>query len=118
VEKIRRNRPLNSLKARCREVSIESWKEASQVGEQENGSCRETLLYFAESSRGEWTDEIFGRDFTRFQEPLDLPEVQVSYNTGVERVRSLGGAVSLIQVGQIHWIVHEIVHQDLVRKVP
>jgi hypothetical protein len=86
VEKLRRNRPLNSLKAKCREVVVGSRKEASQVGERANESRGETFLYFAESSRGEWTDEIFGKDFTRFREPLDLPEVQGSYSAGVERI--------------------------------
>jgi hypothetical protein len=61
-------------------------------------------------------DEIFGRDFTKFREPLDLLEVQGSYNVGVERIQSSGGAAPLIQVGHSHWIVHEIVYRDLVRK--
>jgi hypothetical protein len=62
-------------------------------------------------------DEIFGRDFMKFQELLDLPEVQGSYIAGVERIQSSGGAAPLIQVGQGRWIVHEITYQDLVRKV-
>jgi hypothetical protein len=65
-KKLRRNRPLNSLKVNCREVSVGSQRKASQVGERENESRGETLLYFTESSRGEWTEEIFGRDFTKF----------------------------------------------------
>jgi hypothetical protein len=116
-KKLRRNRPLNSLKAKCREVDVGSREEASQVDEQENGSHRETLLYFAESSRGERTDEIFGGDFTRFREPLDLLEVQVSYSVGVERIQSSGGVTPWTQVSQGRWIVHEIVHRDLMRKV-
>jgi hypothetical protein len=82
-----------------------------------NESCGETLLYFAESSRGERTDEIFGRDFTKFRELLDLPEVQGSYNAGMERIQRLGGVAPLIQVSQGCWIVHEITYRDLVRKV-
>ena len=74
-KKLRRNRPLSSLKAKCREVAVGSRKVASQVGERANESRGETFLYFVESSRGERKDKIFGKDFTRFQEPLDLPEV-------------------------------------------
>jgi hypothetical protein len=94
------------------------WKseEASQVGERANESRGETLLYFAESSRGEQTEEIFGIYFTKFRESLDLPEVQGSYSIGVERIQSSGGASPLIQVDQIHWIVHEIMYRDLVTK--
>jgi hypothetical protein len=62
-------------------------------------------------------DEILGRDFTRFREPLDLPEVQGSYSVSVERIQSSGGAMPLIQVGQGCWIVHEIAYRDLVTKV-
>jgi hypothetical protein len=117
VEKLRRNRPLNSLKAKCREVAVGSRRKASQVDERANESRGETLLYFAEFSRGEWTDKIFGRDFTKFREPLDLPEVQGSYSTGMERIQSLGGTAPSIQVGQGRWIVHKIAYRDLVRKV-
>ena len=60
---------------------------------------------------------IFGRDFTKFQEPLDLPEVQGSYNANVEKIQSSGGAAPLIQFGQGCWIVNEITYRDLVRKV-
>jgi hypothetical protein len=117
VENLRRNRPLNSLKAKCREVVIGGRRKASQVGERAKESRGETLLYFVESSRGERTDEIFGRDFMKLRELLDLPEVQVSYSTGVERIQSSRGEASLIQVGQGRWIVHEIAYRDLVRKV-
>jgi hypothetical protein len=61
-------------------------------------------------------EEIFGGDFMKFQEPLDLPEVQGSYSTGMEKIQISGGATPLIQVGQSCWIVHEIVYRDLVRK--
>jgi hypothetical protein len=117
VENLRRNRPLNSLKTKCREVAVGGQKKALQVGERENESRGETLLYFTESSRGEWTDGIFGRDFTKFRESLDLPEVQGSYNASVERIQSSGGAAPLIQVGQVRFIVHDIANQDLVRRV-
>jgi hypothetical protein len=50
-----------------------------------NESRREALLLFAESLKGEWTDEIFGGGFTKFREPLDLPEVRGSYSASVER---------------------------------
>jgi hypothetical protein len=96
VENLRRNRPLNSLKDKCREVAIGSRRKVSQVGERANESRGETLFYFTESSRGEWTDEIFRRDFRRFREPLDLPEAQGSYSAGVERIQSSGGATPLI----------------------
>jgi hypothetical protein len=58
VEKLRRNRPLNSLKGKCREAAMESLREASQVGERANESRGETLLHFVESSKGERTVEI------------------------------------------------------------
>jgi hypothetical protein len=58
VEKLRRNRPLNSLKDKCREAAVESRREASQVGEQVNESRGETLLHFVDSQRGERTVEI------------------------------------------------------------
>jgi hypothetical protein len=52
VEKLRRSRPSNSLKDKCREAAIGSSREASQVGEQVNESRGETLLHFVESSKG------------------------------------------------------------------
>jgi hypothetical protein len=107
---------LSSLKNKRREAIVGSRRKASQVGERENESHGETLLYFAKSLRGERTDEIFGGDFTKFQESLDLPKVKGSYNTSVERIQSSGGVAPLIQVGQSCWIVHEIVYRDLVRK--
>jgi hypothetical protein len=58
MEKLRRNRPSNSLKVKCREATVESQREASQVGERANDSRGEKLLRFAESSKGERTDEI------------------------------------------------------------
>jgi hypothetical protein len=85
VRKLRRNRPLNSLKGECREAAVESRGEASQIGEAVNESRGEALIHFAESSKGERTDEIFGGDFTKFREPLDLPEVRGSYSASVER---------------------------------
>jgi hypothetical protein len=33
VENLRRNRPLNSLKGKCREATVGSMREVSQVGE-------------------------------------------------------------------------------------
>jgi hypothetical protein len=51
VEKLRRSRPSNSLKDKCREAAIESLREASQVGEQVNESRGETLLHFVEFQR-------------------------------------------------------------------
>jgi hypothetical protein len=108
---------LNSLKAKCREFSVGSRRKVSQVGERANRSRGETLGYFAESSRRERTNEIFGRGFTRFQEPLDLPEVQGSYSASVRRIQSSGGVAPLIQVSQGRWIVHGIAYRDLVRKV-
>jgi hypothetical protein len=41
---LRRNRPLNPLKAKCREVAVGSRRKASQVGERANESRGETLL--------------------------------------------------------------------------
>jgi hypothetical protein len=117
VEKLRRNRPLNSLKAQCREVAVRSQRKASQVGERANESHGETFLYFVESSRGKRMDEILGKYFTRFREPLDLLEVKGSYSVSMERIQRSGGAVPLIQVSQGRWIVHEITYRDLVTKV-
>jgi hypothetical protein len=117
VGKLRRNRPLKSLKAKCREVTVGIRRKASQVGELTNESRGETLLYFTKSSRGERTKEIFGRDFTKFRESLDILEVQGSYSVGVERIQSSGGVAPFIQAGQRRWIVHEIAYRDLMRKV-
>jgi hypothetical protein len=72
VEKLRRNRPLNSLKGKCREVVVGSLREVSQVGERANESHGKKLLPFVESSKGKRTDEIFGEDFTKFQGTLYL----------------------------------------------
>jgi hypothetical protein len=58
VEKLRRNRPLNSLKAKCREATVGSRRKVSQFGELANESRGEMLLHFAESSKGERTVEI------------------------------------------------------------
>jgi hypothetical protein len=57
-EKLTRSRPSNSLKDKCREATIESLREVSQVGEQVNESCGETLPRFAESPKEERTVEI------------------------------------------------------------
>jgi hypothetical protein len=62
-------------------------------------------------------DEIFGGDFTKFRELLDLPEARGSYSISVERIQSSRGEAPLIQVSQSHWIIHKIAYQDLVRKV-
>jgi hypothetical protein len=75
---------------------VESRREVSQVGERVNASRGQTLLHFAESSKGEWTDKIFGGDFTKFRGSLDLKEVQEGYSVSVEEVRSSGGAESSI----------------------
>jgi hypothetical protein len=114
--KLRRSRPSNSSKDKCREVVVEI--RGSVAGWRASNESRgETLLYFVESSRENGRTKSFGGDFTRFREPLDLPEVQGSYSAGVERIQSSGGAAPLIQVGQGRWIVHEIAYRDLVRKV-
>jgi hypothetical protein len=96
---------------------VESRGEASQIGEAGNESHGEALIHFIESSKGEWTNEIFGGDFMKFRESLDLPEVRGSYNRSAERIQSSGGAAPLIQVGQGCWIIHEISYRDLMRKV-
>jgi hypothetical protein len=57
-----------------------------------NESCGETLLHFAESSKGERTDEIFEGDFTKFRGPLDLTKVRGGYSVSVKEVRSSGGS--------------------------
>jgi hypothetical protein len=56
-----------------------------RLAKRANESRGEALIHFAESSKGERTDEIFGGDFTKFREPLDLPEVRGSYSASVER---------------------------------
>jgi hypothetical protein len=58
VENLRRNRPLNSWKGKCREASVESLREASQVGER---VCRETLLSFANHQRKNDQTRSLGR---------------------------------------------------------
>jgi hypothetical protein len=88
------------------------FEQVVKVRVQANGSRGETLLYFAESSRGERMDEILGRDFVRFREPSDLSEVQISHSVGVERISSSGRAAPLIQVSQGRWIVHESRHLE------
>ena len=55
--------------------------------------------------------------FANHRESWDLVELQSSYSASAERIQILGGVASLIQVGQGHWIIHEIAYQDLVRKV-
>jgi hypothetical protein len=57
VNKLRRSRPSNSLKDKCREAAMESLREASLVGERVNESRGEILLHF-ESSKDERMDEI------------------------------------------------------------
>jgi hypothetical protein len=58
VEKIKRSKPSNSLEDKCREATIESLREASQIGEQVNESCGETLPHFVESLKEERMVEI------------------------------------------------------------
>jgi hypothetical protein len=53
VEMLKMNRPLNSLKGKCREAVGRSLREASQVGEWANESRGETLLCFVENHRRE-----------------------------------------------------------------
>ena len=51
MENLRRSRPSNSLKGKCREASMESLRKPSQVAEQVNESRGETLLHFMEFIR-------------------------------------------------------------------
>jgi hypothetical protein len=51
VEKLRRNRPLNSLKAKCREAAVRSRGEASQACKKAKESCGETHFHFMDYTR-------------------------------------------------------------------
>jgi hypothetical protein len=58
VASLRRDRPSNSLKDKCREAAMESLGEASQVGERANDSREETFSHPMDLRREERMAEI------------------------------------------------------------
>jgi hypothetical protein len=84
-KKLRRSRPSNSSKDKCREVVLLKVEEASQVGEQTTSLVeRHDFFLFVELYEEERTDEIIRGDFAKFRGPLDLAEVQGGYGGSVK----------------------------------
>jgi hypothetical protein len=99
--KLRRSRPSNSLKDKCRGVFVECSKEASQVGEQTMSLVERHCFLFVDFHKEERTDEIIRGDFVRVLEPLDLSEMQGGYSAAVERIQSSGEVAPFIQDGEV-----------------
>jgi hypothetical protein len=82
ARKLRRSRPSNSSKDKCREVVVEVRGKRRRLASRQRVSWRDTSS-FSWIYKEERTDEIIRGDFAKFRGPLDLAEVQGGYGGSV-----------------------------------